>query len=94
MTKARDLANIISGGFTIDDLPTITNAKLQNSSITLNGSAVNLGGTATIDAGGKNAQSLTSLSISSSENAYMAGIVTIPNSTTITIPNGSTLVVI
>ena len=30
MTKARDLANIISGGFTVDDLPTLTEAQIPN----------------------------------------------------------------
>jgi hypothetical protein len=28
MTKARDLANIISGGFTADDIPKITTGEL------------------------------------------------------------------
>ena len=40
--------NINSGTVDLARLPTITNAKLQNSSITLNGSAVSLGGSATI----------------------------------------------
>ena len=30
MTKARDLANIISGGFTVSDLPTLTDAQIPN----------------------------------------------------------------
>ena len=30
MTKARDLANIISGGFTVDDLPTLTESQIPN----------------------------------------------------------------
>ena len=30
MTKARDLANIISGGFTVADLPTLTDAQIPN----------------------------------------------------------------
>jgi hypothetical protein len=30
MTKARDLANIISGGFTVDDLPTLTANEIPN----------------------------------------------------------------
>jgi len=30
MTKARDLANIISGGFTVDDLPTLTESLIPN----------------------------------------------------------------
>ena len=30
MTKARDLANIISGGFTVDDLPTLTASQIPN----------------------------------------------------------------
>jgi len=30
MTKARDLANIISGGFTVDDLPTLTETQIPN----------------------------------------------------------------
>ena len=31
MTRARDLANIISGGFTVDDLPTLTANEIPNS---------------------------------------------------------------
>ena len=30
MTKARDLANLISGGFTVDDLPTLTESQIPN----------------------------------------------------------------
>jgi hypothetical protein len=30
MTRARDLANIISGGFTVDDLPTLTASEIPN----------------------------------------------------------------
>ena len=30
MTKARDLSNIISGGFTVADLPTLTDAQIPN----------------------------------------------------------------
>jgi hypothetical protein len=30
MTKARDLANIIAGGFTVDDLPTLTETQIPN----------------------------------------------------------------
>ena len=30
MTKARDLANIISGGFTVSDLPTLTSSEIPN----------------------------------------------------------------
>ena len=30
MTKARDLANIISGGFTVDNLPTLTETQIPN----------------------------------------------------------------
>ena len=30
MTKARDLANIISGGFTVSDLPTLTASEIPN----------------------------------------------------------------
>ena len=30
MTKARDLANIISGGFTVSDLPTLTANEIPN----------------------------------------------------------------
>jgi hypothetical protein len=30
MTKARDLANIISGGFTVADLPTLTASEIPN----------------------------------------------------------------
>ena len=40
---------INSGTINIDRLPTITNAKLQNSSITINGSAIALGGSVTVE---------------------------------------------
>ena len=40
---------INSGIINIDRLPTITNAKLQNSSITINGSAISLGGSVTVE---------------------------------------------
>ena len=40
---------INSGTINLDRLPTITNAKLQNSSITINGSAVALGGSVTVE---------------------------------------------
>ena len=40
---------INSGTIILDRLPTITNAKLQNSSITINGSAVALGGSVTVE---------------------------------------------
>ena len=40
---------INSGTINIDRLPTITNAKLQNSSITINGSAISLGGSVTVE---------------------------------------------
>lgn len=40
---------INSGTINIDRLPTITNAKLQNSAITINGSAVSLGGSVTVE---------------------------------------------
>ena len=43
MTKARDLANFISGTDS-----KINNAELENSSITINGSAVSLGGSVTV----------------------------------------------
>jgi hypothetical protein len=33
MTKARDLANIISGGFTADDIPNLDTAKLTTGTI-------------------------------------------------------------
>ena len=53
MTKARDLANFVSGTNSaitttqIDD-DAVTNAKIANESITINGSAVNLGGSVTV----------------------------------------------
>ena len=39
----------IASTINLDRLPTITNAKLQNSSITINGSAVALGGSVTVE---------------------------------------------
>jgi hypothetical protein len=33
MTKARDLANIITGGFTADDIPNIPASKITSGSI-------------------------------------------------------------
>ena len=61
MTRARDLANIIAGGFDATDIPnldaskittgTFPNSRLTNNSITINGSATALGGSVTIDAG-------------------------------------------
>ena len=53
MTKARDLANFVSGtnssiGTTQIDDDAVTNAKIANESITINGSAVNLGGSVTV----------------------------------------------
>ena len=53
MTKARDLANFVSGtnssiGTTQIDDDAVTNAKIANESITINGSAINLGGTVTV----------------------------------------------
>ena len=53
MSKARDLANFVSGTNSaitttqIDD-DAVTNAKIANESITINGSAVNLGGSVTV----------------------------------------------
>ena len=53
MSKARDLANFVSGTNSaitttqIDD-DAVTNAKILNESITINGSAVNLGGSVTV----------------------------------------------
>ena len=40
---------INSGTINLDRLPTITNAKLQNSAITINGSSVSLGGSVTLE---------------------------------------------
>ena len=40
---------INSGTINLDRLPTITNAKLQNSAITINGSSVALGGSVTLE---------------------------------------------
>jgi hypothetical protein len=56
MTKARDLANFVSGtnsaiGTSQIDDDAITNAKIANESITINGSAVALGSSTTIETG-------------------------------------------
>ena len=60
MTKARDLANFISGTDS-----KINNAELENSSITINGSAVALGGSVTV---GETKPTFSSVTPSTIEN--------------------------
>ena len=45
---------MLEGNLTTSQLPTIPNSKLENSSVTINGSAVALGGSTTIATGGTN----------------------------------------
>ena len=81
MTKARDLANFVSGTNSaitttqIDD-DAVTNAKIANESITINGSAVNLGGSVTV---GETKPTFSSVTPSTIENTQ----------TTVTIAGGN-----
>ena len=81
MTKARDLGNFVAGTNSaitttqIDD-DAVTNAKIANESITINGSAVNLGGSVTV---GETKPTISSISPSVIENThasvYMSGAI-------------------
>ena len=86
MTKARDLANFVSGTNSaitttqIDD-DAVTNAKIANESITINGSAVNLGGSVTV---GETKPTFSSISPSTIENTQTS--VTISGGNFVTVP--------
>ena len=86
MTKARDLANFVSGTNSaitttqIDD-DAVTNAKIANESITINGSAVNLGGSVTI---GETKPTISSISPSVIENTQTS--VTIAGTNFVSVP--------
>jgi len=87
MTKARDLANFVSGTNSaitttqIDD-DAVTNAKIANESITINGSAVNLGGSVTIQ--GETRPTFSSVTPSTIENTQTS--VTIAGTNFVTVP--------
>ena len=87
MTKARDLANFISGTDSkintteiADDA--VTNAKIANESITINGSAVALGGSITIQ--GETRPTFSSVTPSVIENTQTS--VTIAGTNFVTVP--------
>ena len=86
MTKARDLANFVSGTNSaitttqIDD-DAVTNAKIANESITINGSAVNLGGSVTV---GETKPTITSISPTVIENTQTS--VTIAGTNFVSVP--------
>ena len=86
MTKARDLANFVAGTNSaitttqIDD-DAVTNAKIANESITINGSAVNLGGSVTV---GETKPTFSSISPSTIENTQTS--VTISGGNFVTVP--------
>jgi len=87
MTKARDLANFVSGtnssiGTTQIDDDAVTNAKIANESITINGSAVNLGGSVTIQ--GETRPTFSSVTPSVIENTQTS--VTIAGTNFVTVP--------
>jgi hypothetical protein len=87
MTKARDLANFVSGtnssiGTTQIDDDAVTNAKIANESITINGSAVNLGGSVTIQ--GETRPTFSSVTPSTIENTQTS--VTIAGTNFVTVP--------
>ena len=87
MTKARDLANFVSGTNSaitttqIDD-DAVTNAKIANESITINGSAVALGGSITIQ--GETRPTFSSVTPSVIENTQTS--VTIAGTNFVTVP--------
>ena len=87
MSKARDLANFVSGTNSaitttqIDD-DAVTNAKIANESITINGSAVNLGGSVTIQ--GETRPTFSSVTPSVIENTQTS--VTIAGTNFVTVP--------
>ena len=87
MTKARDLANFVSGtnsskGTTQIDDDAVTNAKIANESITINGSAVNLGGSVTIQ--GETRPTFSSVTPSVIENTQTS--VTIAGTNFVSVP--------
>ena len=87
MTKARDLANFVSGtnssiGTSQIDDDAVTNAKIANESITINGSAVNLGGSVTIQ--GETRPTFSSVTPSTIENTQTS--VTIAGTNFVTVP--------
>ena len=86
MTKARDLANFVSGtnsaiGTTQIDDDAVTNAKIANESITINGSAVNLGGSVTV---GETKPTISSISPTVIENTQTS--VTITGTNFVSVP--------
>ena len=86
MTKARDLANFVSGtnsaiGTTQIDDDAVTNAKIANESITINGSAVNLGGSVTV---GETKPTISSISPTVIENTQTS--VTIAGTNFVSVP--------
>ena len=86
MSKARDLANFVSGtnsaiGTTQIDDDAVTNAKIANESITINGSAVNLGGSVTV---GETKPTISSISPTVIENTQTS--VTIAGTNFVSVP--------
>jgi len=86
MTKARDLANFVSGtnsaiGTAQIDDDAVTNAKIANESITINGSAVNLGGSVTV---GETKPTISSISPTVIENTQTS--VTIAGTNFVSVP--------
>ena len=77
---AVDGSAINSGTINLDRLPTITNAKLDNSSITINGSAVSLGGSVTV---GETKPTVSSISPATITNAQTTITITGANFTSI-----------
>ena len=86
MSKARDLANFVSGTNSaitttqIDD-DAVTNAKIANESITINGAAINLGGSVTV---GETKPTISSISPSVIENTQTS--VTIAGTNFVSVP--------
>ena len=74
-------SNISAGTINEARLPTITNAKLDNSSITINGSAVNLGGSVTV---GETKPTVSSISPDTITNAQTS--ITITGSNFVSVP--------